>query len=138
MPSSPPQPTFSYNKNSKIQMNQADLNITLNETPYTDDLGVQHLCSVLREAVDQVVRGKGDERHGDGKPLYDQPWNSIATAVGEGFLIGQAMKKASEAGSMMRRGLFTGVQYERELLGAINYLAFAVMHKRESDAKDAH
>ena len=45
--------------------------------------------------------------------------------VGVGFPLGQAMKKAQEAGTMASRGQTDAAR--RELLGAINYVAGAVL-----------
>ena len=116
---------------------QEDLETERSERATTEefpDLGVDHFRSILMEAAEQVVSGKGEERHGAGADLYDQPWLHIAQAVGTGFLSGQAIKKVMEAASMSQRGRFTGAQFEREMLGAIAYLTFAIMHKRLQDA----
>lgn len=84
------------------------------------------LKEVLDAALQQVVTGKGMERHG-GEDLLNQPWRWIADAFGEGFLVGQAVKKAHEA-----HNAHTWAQdrWEREMLGAIAYLSLAVLKRR--------
>lgn len=81
------------------------------------------LKDVLDAALQQVVSGKGMERHG-GEDLLNQPWRWISDAAGEGFLLGQALKKTQEAARM------PSDRFEREILGAIAYLAFAVLKRR--------
>jgi hypothetical protein len=81
------------------------------------------LASVLKAAYDQAARGKGKERHAsDGQPFELQPMSAINQVLGsiDGFLY-QAAKKAQEA-----RRLPYG-RAQAELLGAINYLAGAVI-----------
>lgn len=102
------------------------------------DAGESHLMDVLHEAFEQATKGKGNERHGHGKDLYDQPWMSIANNCGTGFLTGQAVKKLMEASSLNGKEGYTAAQYERELLGAIVYTAFAIMHQRKLDDQEAN
>ena len=74
---------------------------------------------VLELAVDQAANGKGKERHANGEPFDQQKICKISRAVGVGFALGQALKKAEESVRLDRdAGL-------REILGAINYLAAA-------------
>jgi hypothetical protein len=79
------------------------------------------LFDVLREALDQAQSGKGEERHGNGLSFMEQPALTITRAVGRGFPLGQAMKKIQECQRMEPDAA------KRELLGAINYLAAAVL-----------
>ena len=79
------------------------------------------LRAILDEAYAQSAKGKGAERHANGKPWADQPINTITEAVGAGFPAGQAMKKLTEAMGMLRRGDAAGAR--REVLGAIVYAA---------------
>lgn len=97
------------------------------------DAGIEMLRNVLDEALEQCTEGKGNQRHGHGSKLLDQPWRSLALAHGGGFLTGQASKKLGEAAAMLARGEFTAAQYERELLGTIVYTAFAIIHGRLQD-----
>jgi hypothetical protein len=83
--------------------------------------GYESLASVLQRALDQAQDGKGAERHANSLPFDQQPMQSIARAHGVGFLTGQASKKAEES-----HGLPAGRDVA-ELLGAINYLAGAVI-----------
>lgn len=81
------------------------------------------LRSVLDLAYEQSSSGKGKNRHANGKPFLQQPIMEIGRMVGIGYQLGQAMKKAQEAGGMASRGEISAAQ--AELLGAINYLAAA-------------
>lgn len=83
--------------------------------------GYESLARVLARAFDQAAAGKGKERHANALPFDQQPMQTIAAAHGVGFLTGQAAKKSQEA---------LGLPHDRkvaELLGAINYLAGAVI-----------
>ena len=94
--------------------------------------GYESLADVLAEALDQAARGKGRERHAQGATPFDrQPICEIARMVGPGFNVGQAMKKGQEA---LRLPPGRDVA---ELLGAINYLAGAVIVVRERQAAAA-
>lgn len=89
------------------------------------------LRRVLDAAYEQAANGKGKERHANNKPFTAQPIMEIARMVGPGYQLGQAMKKAQEAGGMIQRG-----QPDRaraELLGAINYLAACVLMIEEAE-----
>lgn len=85
--------------------------------------GYEKLADVLQRAYDQAATGKGKERHaGDGVPFERQPMSTINIEQGsiDGFLY-QARKKALES-----KRLPAG-RAQAELLGAINYLAGAVI-----------
>lgn len=91
----------------------------------------QKLNAVLVAAVQHAAQGKGADRHA-GTPhgpldldFEDQPMLAINRMVGPGFSLGQSMKKAQEASLLIAQG-----NYEKtrdELLGAINYLAGAIV-----------
>lgn len=83
--------------------------------------GYNDLFVVLQQALWQAQDGKGAERHGNGLPFTEQPALTITRAVGLGFPLGQAMKKIQESQRMDTDAA------KRELLGAINYLAAAVL-----------
>lgn len=83
--------------------------------------GYESLAGVLQRALDQAQHGKGAERHANSLPFHQQPMQTIARAHGVGFLTGQASKKGEEC-----HGLPHGAKIA-ELLGAINYLAGAVI-----------
>lgn len=86
-----------------------------------DVLGYDTLADVLHRAYDQAARGKGADRHANGKPFSQQPMQDLIHLYGIGFALGQVAKKAEEAQRMDREPAV------RELLGAINYLAGAVI-----------
>lgn len=84
-------------------------------------LGYDSLFNVLTRALEQAQSGKGKERHAAGEPFTEQPIFKIGEMFGLGFQNGQALKKMVEAQGMLKRGEFNAA--EREVLGAINYLA---------------
>lgn len=93
--------------------------------------GYAPLAEVLREAYDQSARGKGKERHANSKPFLMQPIMSIGRMVGPGYPLGQAMKKAQEAGGMYARSNTPAAV--AELLGVIVYTAAAIMLMKEQE-----
>lgn len=84
--------------------------------------GYESLHDVLLRALEQAQVGKGAQRHAQGQPFDEQPMQQLARLYGVGFALGQAAKKSQEA---MR--LPTTERQVAELLGAINYLAGAVI-----------
>jgi len=87
------------------------------------------LRQILLDAFEQSASGKGSERHGNGQPWTQQPILTITRSVGLGFPTGQAIKKTIEASGMVERAQLDAA--ERELLGAIVYLAGAIQWIRE-------
>ncbi len=86
------------------------------------DPGYQLLAAVLQDALDQAQYGKGKERHAEnGKGFHEQDICREARDLGLAYPIGQARKKAKEA---LRLDPDRAIQ---DLLGAINYLAAAVI-----------
>ena len=83
--------------------------------------GYEALADTLDEALCQAQAGKGAVRHSTGQPFLNQPIMEIGRMVGIGYNVGQAMKKSQEA---MRLPDDRAIA---ELLGAINYLASAVL-----------
>jgi len=83
------------------------------------------LSNVLRRAYDQASSGKGQERHGQDLPFAKQPMQLIQDLCGEGFALGQAMKKMQESQRLPHDAAI------RELFGAINYIAGAIIHKEK-------
>ena len=71
------------------------------------------------------ARGKGVERHAlnANQPFDKQPICDIARQLGLGAPLGQAMKKVLESQKLMK---FPGLA-KAELLGAINYIAAAII-----------
>ena len=90
--------------------------------------GYESLGKVLKAAVDQAAHGKGALRHASGEPFEAQKICRIGRSVGIGFPIGQALKKAEESVRL-------GDDGPAELLGAINYLAAAVILQIEQQEK---
>ena len=90
------------------------------------------LRAILDEAYEQASAGKGLERHANGRPFDRQPILEIGRMMGVGFQLGQAAKKSQEAVGMINRGNRDAAV--RELLGAINYIAAAVIQVKEGDA----
>ena len=93
----------------------------------------RELYNVLIEAYNQAARGKGKERHAqESQKFVDQPILQITRRYGIGFPLGQAEKKMEEAQRL---------DYEqkiKELLGAINYIAAAIIYIRESEGVKNH
>lgn len=90
------------------------------------------LAAIFRDAFDQASAGKGKDRHAQGERFEDQPILDIGRRRGRGFVLGQAEKKIGEADRMVNRGERGAAQ--RELLGALNYIAAAVILIDETDA----
>lgn len=81
---------------------------------------------VMQSALEQASKGKGKERHAsEGEAYEDQIICEVARRVGLGYPLGQAVKKIYES---QRIGGERGVA---ELLGALNYIAAAVIVMRE-------
>jgi hypothetical protein len=83
----------------------------------------QGFKATLEDVAKQVFDGKGSKRHGNGKSLKDQIWYTISENVGEGFCLGQAMKKIHEL-STKRENIDA---WNTEILGAMSYLVFAYL-----------
>jgi hypothetical protein len=99
-------------------------------SPVMNAPGYQTLASVLQRAYDQAARGKGKERHANGKPFHLQPMQDLIRLHGIGFATGQASKKASEGPGLV------GIDRQvAELLGAIVYLAGAVIALEAADVE---
>jgi len=87
------------------------------------------LSKVLRRAYDQAAVGKGAERHAKDLPFTEQPMQRLQELYGVGFALGQAGKKMQES---MRLPHYAAI---RELLGAINYIAGAVIYMEKENNK---
>jgi len=88
--------------------------------------GYEKLRNVLERAYDQAAVTKGAERHANDRPFHEQPMQTIADRRGIGFILGQVDKKTEEGQGMIGRG--ENEAAVRELLGAIVYLAGAIIH----------
>lgn len=90
--------------------------------------GYETLALVLQRAFIQAAHGKGKERHANGEPFTHQVMQDGARRFGVGALLFQAFKKSEES---QRLPLDRGVN---ELLGAIVYLAGAVIARERAEA----
>lgn len=95
--------------------------------------GYEKLVAVFQAAHDQAAHGKGKERHANGLPFHEQRMQSIsktlASADGMAYQVVKKMTEGLQFDDHKRR--------EKELLGAINYLAGIVIYFREaSDSKE--
>lgn len=93
--------------------------------------GYEALAAVLDEALEQAQHGKGAERHTiAGEPYQDQQIVQLGEWMqSTAFAVGQACKKAIESTRL------TPDRARSELLGAINYLAAAVIQIDRAAAK---
>lgn len=96
-----------------------------------NDPAYASLHSVLARAYSQAAEGKGKDRHvkTDGQRFEDQPICTLQRIYGTGYAFGQASKKAEESTRLPRDRAVA------ELLGAINYLAAAVIVLEEGDGE---
>lgn len=103
----------------------------LKESVKADRDQYDSLTRVLHAAYAQASSGKDKARHNARNISFDrQPIMEIGRMCGLGYPTGQAQKKTQEAVSMFNRG--EPDRAEAELLGAINYLAAAVLLIRET------
>jgi hypothetical protein len=98
----------------------------------TEDAGpYAALASVFDRALEQAAEGKGKERHAnEGERFEEQQIVQIGRWLGtDHFQIGQAVKKAIESTRLPTD------RAVRDLLGAMVYLAAAVVLIEERDAR---
>lgn len=94
--------------------------------------GYEQLAAVLQAAYDQAAKGKGAERHADNKPFHEQPMQTGSDLLGtDAGLAFQAIKKVREGSTFAEFDRF-----EREMLGAINYIAGMVIWRRRQIPND--
>jgi hypothetical protein len=94
--------------------------------------GYEQLAKVLDDALAQAQAGKGKERHaGEGEAFHDQQIVQLCEWMGstQGDVF-QAAKKAIESTRL------PPARAEAELLGAINYLAAAVLVIRRQSLRE--
>lgn len=95
--------------------------------------GYEALAAILQRAMDQASKGKGAARHAtNGAPFDQQPMQRLCESYGVGFALGQAAKKTEES-QILPPGADVA-----ELLGAINYLAGAILFIERSRAQAAN
>ncbi len=97
--------------------------------------GYERLAAILDEALSQAQSGKGSDRHACGEPFHDQQIVQLGEWMGRTthFAIGQACKKSIESTRLESEPF----RARAELLGAINYLAAAVLviDRRDPEAR---
>lgn len=86
-----------------------------------DAPGYERLAGVYGRAFQQAAHGKGHERHANGEPFHEQVMQTGAQRFGTGSLLFQAFKKSEESQRLPHERAVA------ELLGAMNYLAGAVI-----------
>lgn len=88
----------------------------------------EKLEAVLVHALDQAAHGKGKDRHVsvEDQPFEEQPICTLQRIYGTGYAFGQASKKMEEAIRLPKERAVA------ELLGAINYIAAAVIVLEET------
>lgn len=95
--------------------------------------GYEALLHVLTRAYQQAAVGKGAERHAVNRPFTEQPMQTISQLLGSDTgLLYQAMKKIQESQRLDRDAAI------RELLGAINYIAGAIIFKESPQLPLCH
>lgn len=93
----------------------------LAEKPGVEEPSYQSLLDILMDAYAQAAHGKGAHRHGNGLNFEDQDMLAIMDRVGEGFGLGQAIKKLCEG----RRLPYSARR--AEYLGAMVYIAGTIL-----------
>jgi len=93
--------------------------------------GYESLAAALDAALEQAQSGKGRERHaGDGEAFEDQQIVQLGEWLDStAFAVGQACKKAIESLRLPPD------RARAELLGAINYLAAAVIQSERRERR---
>ena len=111
-------------KGEQLEMDFAALPLAKDWDVHSDNYA--SLQAVLDAAYAQAAHGKGAERHARGNPFEEQHMQTISRLLGtERGMAFQAIKKLTEGLDMADPDA-----RERELLGAINYLAGIVVYFR--------
>lgn len=91
-----------------------------------DELGYEALTRVLNDALSQAAHGKGAERHANDLPFHEQRMQTISKALeSDKGMAFQVIKKLTEGLQLDHD------RREKELLGAIVYLAGIVIYYRK-------
>lgn len=99
----------------------------LEEKPKVSEPNYDKLMDILMDAYSQAAMGKGAVRHANGLNFEDQDMLAIMDRVGDGFGLGQAIKKLCEGRRLDRASA------RREFLGAIVYIAGTILWMDRSD-----
>jgi hypothetical protein len=93
--------------------------------------GYERLGEVFELAIEQAAKGKGRKRHSNGEPFDKQQICWIPKQQGSvDFCTGQAVKKCLEINRLI--GISSRID---ELLGAINYIAAAIIVLQDQQAE---
>lgn len=91
----------------------------------------ESLHAVLEAAFEQAAFGKGAERHARNNPFDEQHMQTISTLLStDRGMAFQAIKKLTEG-----LDLPDNAACERELLGAINYIAGIIIWRKKGEVK---
>ena len=96
--------------------------------------GYEQLAEVLQAAFNQAAEGKGAERHANGQPFHEQRMQTISTLLNsDAGMAFQVCKKVTEGMALPHAAR------ERELLGAIVYIAgMVIFHRKREDSRVDH
>lgn len=83
------------------------------------------LSEIALECVEYLTDGKGQERHGHGRPILDQPWLTLERQI-PGFCASQAAKK------IMESPYLDSQREVNELKGAVGYLILKLLQKKRA------
>lgn len=100
---------------------------------FPEDTDYQSLAEVLAAAYDQAAKGKGKERHARGNPFHEQHMQTISRMLTtDRGMAYQAIKKLTEGMDMT-----SPEAKERELLGAIVYIAGIIVYNKTKHKGEA-
>lgn len=100
--------------------------MTTKSSSYVFDVpGYEELADALVEAYHQAARGKGQERHGLGKPFMDNPIMKEVRELGPASLVYQVRKKSREAMNLPLH------MAKNEMLGSMIYSAALYLYYNE-------
>lgn len=111
-----------------------------NEFTFKEDTGAETVAVPLKYrplfyallgAFDEAAHGKGEARHGLGKPFLEQPVFQIMSLTSIDFSLGQAIKKIQEASTFLSEDPHSEAA-TKELRGAIGYLGAAILHIKQA------
>lgn len=88
--------------------------------------GYESLADVLLAAYEQAAVGKGAERHANDLPFHEQPMQQESDALGTDAGLHFQVRKKLREGSQFKEL----ERWEREALGAINYIVGMVVWRR--------
>lgn len=101
------------------------------DRPDTINEDYESLRHVLEDAFAQAAYGKGAERHARDNPFDEQHMQTISTLLStDRGMAFQAIKKLTEG-----LDLPDDTSCERELLGAINYIAGIIIWRKKGEWK---